>query len=183
MSRRIIPVLAILLISILLSIPYAQQPHLERGQSLLLTSYTDTNNEISVSIQLTRKLDGSFILQAAFSPPSGYHLYSKDLPRDGLNGQGRPTLLELPYSSLMKSTGTLSESVASAMVSYEPDGPMVYPPGPVTLTLPVELPLARGWVKDQISLTYTACTATACKEPTVGKLVPVSVPGALSIFP
>jgi hypothetical protein len=180
MSRRIILVLAICLISILLSIQYVQQPRLERGQSLLLTSFTDARNDIAVSVRLTRKIDGSFILEGVFIPPSGYHLYSKDLPRGGTNGQGRPTLLELPPGSQIQSVGPLVESVASNMVSSEPDGPLVYPDGPVTLSLPVKLPPERGWVKDQISLTYTACSLTACKDPTIGRLIAVTVPGALS---
>ena len=132
-------------------------------------------------MHLTRNLDNSFLLEALFNPPSGYHLYSKDLPLSGHNGQGRPTLLELPADSRMRATGGLTESVPSNMVGYEPDGPLVYPEGPVTLTLPIKLPLARGWVEDQISLTYTACTATVCKVPTVGKLIRISVPGSLSI--
>ncbi len=181
MSRRIFVVLAIFLVSILLSIQYVQQPHLERGQSLLLTSYTDAKNEIAVTVRLTRKIDGSFILEGVFVPPPGYHLYSKDLPREGTDGQGRPTLLELPPDGRMQSTGPLIESVASNMASSEPDGPLVYPDGPVTLSLPVKLPLARGWIKDQISLTYTACSLTACKDPTIGKLIAVTVPGALSL--
>jgi hypothetical protein len=183
MSRRLIMVLAILAISFLLGISHRQQPILERGRSLLLASYTDTTNEVAVSVRLTHKIDSTFMLEALFVPPPGYHLYSKDLPRDGVNGQGRPTLLELPPNSRMQSIGALTESLASAMASYEPDGPLVYPPGPVTLTLPVRLPLTSGWVKDRISLTYTACTEAACKVPTVGRLVTVRVPGALTFSP
>ena len=183
MPRRIFIVLSILLTSILLSIAHAQQSNLQRGQSLLLASYTDTNNEITVSVRLTHNLDDTFFLVTSFIPPEGYHLYSKDLPPSGKNGQGRPTLLELPSDSRMQSTGALTESVASDMVNYEPDGPLVYPEGPVTLTLPIKLPLASGWVNDHISLTYTACTAINCKEPTIGKLIPVRVPGALSFSP
>ena len=183
MPRRTFIVLAVLLIPILLSLSYEQQPNLERGQSLLLASYVDTNNEIAISVRLKYNLDNSFSLEATFSPPSGYHFYSKDLPRSGKNGQGRPTLLELPPESRMQSNGPLKESEASYMVVYEPDGPLVYPDGPVTLTLPIRLPQESGWVRDQISLTYTACTAANCKEPTIGKLIRVSVPGALAFSP
>jgi hypothetical protein len=183
MPRRAFIILAIFLLSVLLSTSHTQQPNLERGQSLLLASYTDTNNEIAVSVRLTRNVDGSFSLEGTFIPPSGYHLYSKDLPRRDIDGQGRPTLLELPSSSRMHSTGALTESVDSEMFGYEPDGQLVYPEGPLTLTLPIQLPQASGWVKDQVSLTYTACTMTICKEPTIGKLIPVRVPGALSFSP
>ncbi len=183
MSRRTFIVLAILLLSVLLSISHRQQPNLERGQSLLLASYTDTNNEIAVSVRLMRNLDTSFSLQATFIPPSGYHLYSKDLSRSDINGQGRPTLLELPSSSRMHSTGALTESADSEMSGTESDGQSVYPEGPLTLTLPIKLPQTSGWVKDQVRLTYTACTVTICKEPTIGKLIPVNIPGAFSFSP
>ncbi len=183
MIRRTLIVLAILIPSIFLGLSHSQQKNLERGQSLLVAAYTDPNNQIAVSVHLTRNLNDSIFLTAEFIPPSGYHLYSKDLPRNGMNGQGRPTLLELPPNSRIQSAGALTESVSSAMVGYKPDGPLVYPDGPVTLTLPIKLPLVRGWVKDQISLTYMACTETDCKVPTVGKLITVSIPGALALIP
>ena len=181
MPRRTFIVSIVLLISVLLS--FERQPNLGRGQSLLLASYVDANNEIAISLRLTHNLDSSFSLEATFSPPPGYHLYSKDLPLNGVNVQGRPTLLELPTYSRMRSIGPLKESEASDMVGYEPDGPLVYPEGPVTLTLPIRLPQESGWVNDQVSLTYTACTITSCKNPTIGKLIPVSVPGAFAFSP
>jgi hypothetical protein len=183
MIRRTLIVLAILILPVFLGISLLQQKNLKRGQSLLLAAYTDPINQIAVSVHLTRNLNDLFFLAAEFNPPSGYHLYSKDLPRNGLNGQGRPTLLELPPTSRIQSAGVLAESVSSAMVSYQPDGPSVYPDGPVTLTLPIKLPPVTGWVKDQISLTYMACSESDCKVPTVGKLITVSIPGALTLMP
>jgi hypothetical protein len=183
MIRRTLIVLAILILPIFLGISHAQQKNLDRGQSLLLAAYTDPINQIAVSVHLTRKLNDSFFLTAEFIPPAGYHLYSKDLPRSGMNGQGRPTLLELPPNSRMQSTGVLAESVSSAMVGHQPDGPAVYPDGPVTLTLPIKLPPVSGWVEDQISVTYMACSESVCKVPTVGKLITVSIPGAFSLMP
>ena len=183
MPKRFINILAIFLLLVLLSVSSMPQPSLGRGGSLLLASYTDPTNKVTVSIKLTHPKEGYFFLEATFIPPSGYHLYSKDLPLTGINGQGRPTLLELPLNSRMHSIGALTESVASDMVGYEPDGPLVYPQGPVTLTLPIKLPLTSGWVNDQISLTYMACSALSCKVPTIAKLIPVIVPGALSVVP
>ena len=183
MPKRFINILAIFVLLVLFSVSSVSQSGLGRGGSLLLASYTDPNNKVAVSIKLTHPKEGFFFLDATFIPPSGYHLYSKDLPRTGINGQGRPTLLELPSNSRMQSIGAPTESVASDMVGYEPDGPLVYPEGPVTLTLPIKLPLTSGWVNDQISLTYMACTAMSCKVPTMGKLIPVRIPGALSVVP
>ena len=183
MSKRFINILEIFLLLVVLSASPVSQPDLGRGGSLHLASYTDPTNKVVVSITLTHPKQGYFFLDATFIPPPGYHLYSKDLPRHGINGQGRPTLLELPSNSRMQSIGALTESVGSDMIGYEPDGPLVYPEGLVTLTLPVKLPLTSGWVNDQISLTYMACNALSCKVPTIEKLIPVSVPGVLSVVP
>jgi len=182
-TRRSFIVSVLVLLQLVSIVSCAPEPNLDRGKYLQLVSYTDPGNEVNISVDLTRALDNHLFLEATFSPPHGYHLYSKDLPRDGDNGQGRPTLLELPSGSKMQALGVLSESVSSYMVGYEPDGPLIYPDGPVTLSLPVKLPSTRGWVNDQISLTYTACTEVECKIPTIGKLINVRVPGALSIEP
>ena len=183
MPKRFIDILAIFLLMVMFSVSSVPELGLGSSGSLLLASYIDITNKVTVSIKLTHLKEGSFFLEATFIPPSGYHLYSKDLPVTGINGQGRPTLLELPSNSRMQSIGALSESVGADMVDDEPDGPLVYPDGPVTLTLPIKLPLTRGWVNDQISLTYMPCSALSCKVPTIAKLIPVIVPGVLSVVP
>jgi hypothetical protein len=183
MPRHSLLILSISLLLMVYSVPQNPNPSLDRGKYLVLASYTDTINDIAVTINLSRSIDSTFYLEATFTPPSGYHLYSKDLSPTGTNGQGRPTLLELPPNSRMQSVGKVTESESSEMVGYEPDGPLVYPDGPVTLSLPIKLPYVNGWVKDQIRLTYTACSALSCKIPTIGKLIPVQIPGLLSLKP
>ena len=161
----------------------ASQPRLAVGASLPLSAFSDPNNDVSVSIQLTRANSVTVLLVATFTPPAGYHLYSKDIPRTGVRGQGRPTLIELPAGAKMRAAGPLGESVGPYLPGYVPDGAPIYPAGPVTLTLPIRLPDQAGWVDDQVSLTYMACTDLECKEPTVGRLVSVRVPGEQSLQP
>ena len=180
MPRHTFIILTILILAIFLGLSHAQQTDLERGGSMLLAGYTDRNNDVAVSVHLIRGIDDAFFLEATFVPPAGYHLYSKDLPRGGDSWLGRPTLLELPFDSRMQPAGHLVESVRSATAGYEPNSPWVYPPGPVSLTLPVRLPPVDGWVEDQISLTYMACSTTDCKIPTIEKPVSLRIPGALS---
>jgi Disulphide bond corrector protein DsbC len=168
---------------LLLCVSCAPLSNLKRGESILLASYIDSTNEVAVSIQLAHTQAGSFLLAATFTPPQGYHLYSKDIPKMGVNGQGRPTLLELLPHGEMQAAGTLIESAAAELPSYEPAGAPIYPAGPVTLSLPVQLALKSGWVEDQVSLTYMACTDTICKTPTIGRVVSVRVPGAESVNP
>lgn len=140
-----------------------------------LASFTE--NDVTVSIYLDENTNGDFFLSATFAPPNGYHLYSKDIPPTGVDGLGRPTLLELTNDGQMISLGGLVESVSAEIPNFEPKELLVYPPGVVTLTLPVELPLGGEWVDDVVKVTYMACSDRGCKAPVTGKLVPVRVPG------
>src|SRR5262245_19125892 len=70
-------------------------------------------NDVSVSISLEQPSAGNYFLAATFTPPAGYHLYSKDMPVHGINGLGRPTLLELTTTSQLKALGNLKENVSA----------------------------------------------------------------------
>lgn len=143
---------------------------------IALTSFTE--NYVDVSLSLRQESDGSFILTATFIPPDGYHLYSKDIPTAGIDGLGRPTLLELTASSQLQPAGALTESVRPQVPDFEPKELLVYPPGAVTLYLPVELPTGDDWLEDELSVTYMACNASECKPPVVDKIVSVLIPEA-----
>jgi hypothetical protein len=145
-----------------------------QSQPISLTSLRE--NYVDISIYLERNSAGDYFLSARFTPPDGYHLYSKDIPLTGVNGLGRPTLLELTSAGLMKSTGELIESVKAQTPDFEPKGLLVYPAGPVTLSLPVQLPPGDAWVNDEVKITFMACTDNQCKPPVVGKIVQIRVP-------
>ena len=136
-----------------------------------------TENEVAVSIFLDTNVDGKYFLSAKFTPPDGYHLYSKDIPITGVDELGRPTLLELTNESQMKVLGELTESVNAEVPNFKPKELFVYPPGTVTLSLPVELPQGDRWVKDVVKITYMACSGGGCKAPVIGKLVSIRIPG------
>lgn len=144
-------------------------------RSISLASFTE--NDVHVSIHLEQNAEGNRILSTTFTPPEGYHLYSKDIPITGINGLGRPTLMELTSSSLMKASGALFESIKAEVPEFEPRELLVYPLGAVTLSMAVELPPGQDWIEDQVKVTFMACSATLCKPPVVGKFVPVRVPG------
>ena len=136
-----------------------------------------TENRVTVEIALTLDDGGQAWLEATFTPEEGYHLYSKDIPPGGVDGLGRPTLLELVPGSRLESTGDLGESVGA----YQEDGPeglLVYPEGAVILRLPVTLPQGPGWFDEQVSVTFMACHTGTCCPPVAGRLIPVRVPGA-----
>jgi len=140
-----------------------------------LASFSE--NDVSVSIALEQSPAGNYLFSATFTPPDGYHLYSKDIPIRGINGIGRPTLLELTTESQIKALGSLAESIPSERFYFEHNEFQVYPLGPVTLSLPIELPPGRGWVNDELKLTFMACSSNLCKPPVVGKIVAIRVPG------
>jgi len=152
-----------------------------QSERISLASFTE--HYVDVSIYLERDPEGKYLLSATFTPPDGYHLYSKDIPISGADGLGRPTLLELTPNSLMKPTGTLIESVKAQVPVFGPEALLVYPVGAVTLSLPVELPPGNGWVEDELQVTYMACSASQCKPPIVAKHVLVPIPGAQMLDP
>jgi hypothetical protein len=135
-------------------------------------------NDVEVSIQLESNANGDYFLSATFAPLEGFHMYSKDIPLTGVDGLGRPTLIELTTESHMKSIGEMIESVQAEVPNFEPRELLVYPPGAVTLSLPVELPPGNEWVEDVVKVTYMSCSDHGCKAPVVGELVSIRVPGA-----
>ena len=144
-----------------------------------LASFTE--NDVDVTIYLDANTNKEYFLSATFTPPSGYHLYSKDIPLTGVDGLGRPTLLELTDDSQMRPLDELVESASAETPDFEPRELLVYPPGAVTLSLPIELPNAGKWVSDVVKITYMACNDNGCKAPVTGKLVPVRVPSATNL--
>ena len=137
---------------------------------------------VSVEVALAWDETGQTWLEATFIPEEGYHLYAKDIPRTGIGGLGRPTLLELVPDSRLASAGLLSESIASRP-DENVEGLFVYPPGPVTLRLPVFLPEGAGWYDESISITYMACKSGVCSTPVAGKIIQVRIPGSDEVKP
>jgi hypothetical protein len=150
----------------------------QKNVSLPISLGTFTENDVDVSLQLDKNSNGVYLLSATFTPPEGNHMYSKDIPITGVDGLGRPTLIELTAESQMEPLGELIESIPAEVPNFEPKQLLVYPPGAVTLSLPVKLPSGNDWVDDVVKITYMSCSDTGCKPPVVGKLVTVRVPGA-----
>lgn len=149
---------------------------LEPGQTLQLA--TSTENKVEVTIALTRENSGQFILSATFTPQlASLHLYSKEIPRNGVEGLGRPTLLELAEGSALKANGDLIESILASQASLDPENLLVYPAGPVTLSLPVLLPDGNNWVNDEVIVTYMTCDGQGCRAPVQQKPIAIKIPG------
>jgi len=165
-TRYIIFIFALILIT---ACQPAQKAPLELARS--------TENSVEVTITLTRAEDGQVYLSATFTPvESKLHLYSKDIPKSGVDGLGRPALLELAPNSTLKASGQLKESAPAQSLQSGPQGLLVYPTGAVTLSLPVILPAGTNWLDDQVIVTYMACTEFNCRPPVEGKVIPIQIP-------
>jgi hypothetical protein len=144
----------------------------------LLAEFTESY--VKVSIVLEQGEVGEAVLLATFIPTEAdAHMYSMELPKEGIDGLGRPTLIELPDRARMQVAGEMQESLPAEEDEVASDLPAlpVYPAGPVTLRLPVLLPGGQGeLVDDQILITYMSCTPRGCHKPVFEKLVAVQVP-------
>ncbi|MDC0936846.1 protein-disulfide reductase DsbD family protein, partial [Pirellulales bacterium] len=97
-----------------------------------------------------------------------YHLYGSDLPRDGVSGIGRPTLLEVGNSASYSSAASAVTDKAAKTHVDETLGISLslFPDGPVTLYLPIHFGSApQEPVTIPVKLTYMACSDQRCHMP------------------
>jgi hypothetical protein len=161
------------------------------GVSVLLTVYANTaapregalaqfeENGVTVAIGWEVDRAGQTWLIGAFTPMlEHFHLYSKDLPRNGINGRGRPTLLEVSLSGSIATLGALvDDPPAIEIYSLIQQSIPVYPDGPVTLRMPIALNSAAS-APTELSVTYMACSLETCFMPVVDKRISVMIPAA-----
>lgn len=176
---RIIGALATLLVW---TVACAPSPGFAPGSSTPLTELEQA--EVRVAVLLERGQAGDFVLAATFTPlRPGFHLYSKDIPETGINHVGRPTRLSLPEDSPLQASGPLSASLPPQTPSVDPRELLVYPPGPVTLRLPVQLPAGDQPQTVEIRISYMSCNGKTCLRPVLQKPVSIQIPGAGQIPP
>lgn len=111
-------------------------------------------------------------LAATFTPlQPGFHLYSTALAMTGVQGVGRPTLVE-PAAGLSLGPGRADRPVTQVRVAGV-DAPLpVYPDGPVTLTLPA----TRTGGAARVLLTFAACSTTVCLPPVIRAPLTLALP-------
>jgi hypothetical protein len=111
-----------------------------------------------------------------FTPDPGYHVYSVDLPPDGIQGLGRPTVVR-PVTGLV-ADGRLRAD--RDVVLERPAGLdvalPVYPAGPVTVRLPVSDSADGAGDPAVIEIGYAACSDRVCLAPVSGRRVTLSRP-------
>jgi len=164
----------IFLVSIFTSISCRAAPAL--GESLKLGSSAENNVEVTITLE--RGNDDRFVLSATFTPQSpSLHLYSKDIPKTGVNGLGRPTLLELSEDSPMRAISELTENVSPQTPATPPLELLTYPAGPVTLSFHILLPEGDSWANDEVIVTYMTCDERGCRPPVQQKPIAIRIPG------
>jgi hypothetical protein len=138
-----------------------------------------TEHGVHVDIALEQDANGRFLLASTYTPVDAHmHLYSIDLPRDGLNGAGRPTLVELPAQSGVHSIGQLT---ADKPVILDPFPTLntvfpIYPDGSVTLRLPIALETHDTQLDMTVHVTYMACSSAGfCLAPVENKPIKLSI--------
>jgi hypothetical protein len=123
---------------------------------------------VQVDLSLEQNATAPCVLAARYTPlEAHFHVYSKDLPPDGVNGAGRPTRLDI-ISGLV-AAGELTTDAATNDFKTQGIAEVlpVYPDGPVTLRLPVK---ATGDGSARVKVSYMACSAVVCLPPVVKTL-------------
>jgi hypothetical protein len=54
----------------------------------------------------------------------------------------------------------------------------VYPAGPVTLSLPIELIGNSNAISAEVAITYMACNEKICSPPVINKLISIEIPAS-----
>ncbi|MEY9929210.1 hypothetical protein ABH926_003850 [Catenulispora sp. GP43] len=119
-----------------------------------------TDQGVSVAMHLSE--DGSRLLTTFTPQRPGFHLYSVGLPADGIQGLGRPTRVEV--AGALRSRGPLTAQSPVRMLPMQGTDVSfpVYPDGPVTTELPVDVD-SHGDAKVLVS--YAACSPQECLMP------------------
>lgn len=176
MNGRYHIIILILLIALAACQPTPNTPHQPGRYDL--NSFTKNDVTVTTAIEIASEGDATLI--ATFTPlEPTLHLYSMELPPKGIDGIGRPTRLEL-VSGKLEAAGAVSADVTAVshtIPNFDQPFPL-YPDGPVTLTLPVQLPLTQPELRDaEISLTYMACSSDGgCKPPVTDYRLNISLP-------
>ncbi len=131
-------------------------------------------HSVTVTVTLESVTGDQAVVQGVFTPdpshPEPLHLYDLELPK---GRPGVPTRIDLPADSPLSATGPL---VANQR-PHDQDGLPIFPPGPVTVRLPVRLPAGDGGsITVAVLVSYLACTEDSCLIPVKNGRVELVVP-------
>jgi hypothetical protein len=148
------------------------------GSAAAVRSVSEQFAESRVDVEVHLETSaGATVLVATFRPTSpDLHLYGLALPRDGIDGAGRPTRLDV-VDPVWLAVGPLTDeplAVPQAVAGFDAPFP-TYPEGPVILRQAVA---PNGPAADRsidVQVTFMACsTAGLCYRPEIAH--PMAVP-------
>ncbi|MDQ2758145.1 MAG: hypothetical protein M3Y71_16590 [Actinomycetota bacterium] len=114
------------------------------------------------------------VLSVEFAPVRpGFHLYSVDLPKTGVDGIGRPTRVEVGGALTAVGRSTADLAVVPLRLEGVATSLPVYPDGPVTVRQAVRVGSPGN---GDVFVSYAACSRTTCLEPISRQRVDVALP-------
>jgi len=134
-----------------------------------LAVHHDPAGRVKVEISTAWKADELLVVRGVFTPDDhGFYLYSRELPMSGINGIGRPTLIEVGDTNLFQRVGPLMSDQKPveqidelSNVSFP-----VYPERAVTMYLPLRFKASpQSSATIQIMLSYMSCSTRRCNSP------------------
>src|SRR5215468_8843084 len=148
------------------------------SQPIILATFTDSG--VRVEIAFSRDAQGDAHLSATFTPTEPtFHLYANSLPRAGIEGVGRPTLLEIVAARGIEVSGPLSADTMPLQERIDGfDQPFaIYPDGPVTLRQPIRFTDGVTAAAAELAITYMACSSQGlCLAPVEDRRLNVTIP-------
>ena len=100
------------------------------------------------------------------------HFYGTSMPRGGIDGAGRPTLVELVGADWSADGPVVESATARDQVLPGFSAPFqLYPDGPVTLRLPIRRVAAGSVGPVRVALTFMVCTTSGVCFPPVERAV------------
>ena len=132
---------------------------------------------VHVSLNLERDRSGGLWLSGIFAPQAeSTHLYSTELPADGIQGLGRPTRLVLAPESSISAAGPVvaDRAVVLDRIDELNVSLPVYPDGSVTLRMPVAI-ADRSSGTAVVLVSYMACGPRGCLRPVIDRRVVIDL--------
>jgi hypothetical protein len=137
------------------------------------TNAQATANGVAVTVGLRPGSGDRAELRATFSPQRpGFHLYSLDLPAEGIDGLGIPTRIAVSGGLTALAAPTTDRSTRLLRPTGLSTELPVYPDGPVTFTLPVR---RTGAGSAEVVVSYGACSESTCLMPVTDEHIPLPV--------
>lgn len=141
----------------------------------MLASFQESGAQVTLTMEHDQQ--GTIILAALFTPlNSDSHLYSVDLPLEGIDGAGRPTKLEIPQGQIVRAVGPAQASQPVELRSYEGFSAAfpVYPDGPISIRIPIVGVSSDSATNTDVLISYMVCSSQgSCLPPVENRHIPV----------